>query len=516
MSSSLAPLGDRFFVVGTGCTELEQLYHLLVTQLGNDWQGLNEKHVRAVVDCAIRGKTSIDAVFAIYDAHHSHFVDKSHPNIWLAEKLMERYPSAVFVAMRPRDQEIGHVLRLMLRSTSCKKWCQHFGNLPFPNKFLGARSKNEYQALDIKAKCKSRLLSHIEEIDRLAKKYPKQFIALTPFSNGWKDRVAEIVGKKPVSVQSSKEPVRSKLRNGMKRSVEKPTVAPPAPPRQARSRSKTPDKRTRSRSNTPKKKPVADPNRHIILPHMPPTEKSTSLSKDIAFYWINLDRAESRAKQMKIQLDERKLRHYRIAAIDGRNQPLTDYIPSGWHQAKVNQHKYELATTLSHLKAIHRFVRSGDDIGIICEDDTIFEFEQRWPDSLQNIIDKAPKAWEVLQLSLTLPNPREWNKLKSRGHRYQRRLPHYFSALTYAIRRPYALSLLKKFSVPADSDEFRARLKGNVTRLQSELNLLGTGAHRLTVYPALFTYPTGNTSFIHPAHLKAHEYSKKLSAKQYA
>jgi GR25 family glycosyltransferase involved in LPS biosynthesis len=248
---------------------------------------------------------------------------------------------------------------------------------------------------------------------------------------------------------------------------------------------------------------------------MPPTEKTTSLSKKIVFYWINLDRAQVRGEQLRNQLDERGIKHCRITAIDGKNEPLTEFIPSGWNHGMVNKHKYELATTLSHLKAIHRFVRSGEEIGIVCEDDMIFEFEPRWPDSLQNIIDNAPAGWEILQLSLTLPNPKEWNKLKSSGRRYHRRQAHYFSALTYAIRRKYAVDLLRKYSVPVDSDTFRATLKGNVTRLQSELNLLGTGPHRLTVYPALFTYPTGNTSFIHAEHLRSHEYSKKLSAQQY-
>ena len=218
---------------------------------------------------------------------------------------------------------------------------------------------------------------------------------------------------------------------------------------------------------------------------------------------------------MRAQLDARGLTHHRISAMDGNSVSLTPYIPSGWSPSRGASHKYELATTLSHLKAIQRFARSGEEIGIICEDDTIFEFEQQWPDSLQNIIDGAPSKWEIMQLSLTLPNPREWNKLKAKKKRYNRRLPNYFSALTYAIRRPYALKILKKYGVPVDSDVFRARLTGNVSRLQSELNLIGTGPHRLTVYPALFTYPTGNTSFIHPDHLRAHEYSKRLSAQQY-
>lgn len=523
MSTTFNPAtADRVFVVGTACTELEQLYQELLA--AGKWTGLNENHMRVVSDYAIRGRVSEKVVLDVYDKCTAPFIDKCHPNLWMADNILRHWPKSIIFTMRPAEKHYNQVLNLMVRSTSCKKWCQTFAGLPYPNKFIGAKTRTEYQSLDIRGRCRSRLMSHIEEIDRLAAKYPGRFIALTPFVPDWKTKLKLVLAGTPLPTQPQQQlPTQLPKQPIPPTPTLAPTPAPPtpAPPTVVRARPSpkkipSPKKPVPPRkSSTPTRVSNVDPNRRIVLPHMPPTEKSTSLRKNIAFYWINLDRAPERKEQMESQLNARGIQHHRISAFDGRSEPLNPYLPVGWPQAQVAKHKYELATTLSHLKAIHRFVRSGEDVGIICEDDTIFEFEARWPESLQDVLDKAPSGWEVMQLSLTLPDPREWTKLKSKKHRYVRRQPNYFSALTYAIKRKYAISVLRKFSVPVDSDTFSAKLKGNVTRLQSELNLIGIGPHRLTVYPAYFTYPTGNTSFIHPTHLHAHEYSKKLSAQQY-
>jgi hypothetical protein len=124
---------SQFFVVGTACTGLETLYQELTTQLGPSHAGLNEKHIRTVVDCVIRGKIAEDTVFSIYDKAPECFVDKSHPNLWLAEKLLARHPRALMLAIRPPDRNLEAVVKQMTRSAACRKWCaaETFGSLPF-------------------------------------------------------------------------------------------------------------------------------------------------------------------------------------------------------------------------------------------------------------------------------------------------------------------------------------------------------------------------------------------------
>ena len=594
---------QQIFIVGTACTHLQQLYKEAISLIEGATP-LAERNMKIVADCVVRGSVPPEKVIKLYRdlAASRTFVDKSHPVLWLTEKLIAALPNAIFIAMRPADKDLNHVVHLMTRNVGCKQWCRSFDSVKFPSKFLGAESSSSYRSLDIRKKCRARLLSHTAEIDRLSAKYPKRFHTLKPFGGGegWKEKLKSILVPKrtnhPVKPQPTRgrrlppkravkpqpKPTRQRLKpqpkqtrgrrlppvnvktqrpkppvvktvktpvnvknvktqhpkppvvktvktpvnaNNVKppvnaKSVKTPvnaknvkTVKPPAPVKPPVVKNvKTVKPKAAPTKKRAQSAPPVDPNAEMKLPNMPPTPKTTKLSPKIAFYWVNLDRAKARRKQLETQLESRGIRNYRIEAVDGRKKDaLEPFIPKSWH----GRYRYELATTLSHLKAVHRFLRTGDDIGIICEDDTIFEFERKWPTSLQCFIDGAPDDWRILQLSMTNANAREWNKIRAANKRYVVRREQYFSALTYAIKRSHALSLAKKYNINVNSNTFTAHLKGSVSRMQSERVVLGTGRTKYTVYPSLFTYPTGNTSFVHPNHLRGHEMSKKLSAEQY-
>jgi len=124
----------------------------------------------------------------------------------------------------------------------------------------------------------------------------------------------------------------------------------------------------------------------------------------LPIYWINLDSAVSRRHSM-----EKKIRSAtRIRAITAQ-QAETMYgekykqisffhDKSGdtiWLQHFYNNYTYkELATCLSHVKAIQRAYDDGNNIALILEDDAIINPAF----NIETVISVAPKNWETLQL----------------------------------------------------------------------------------------------------------------------
>lgn len=240
-----------------------------------------------------------------------------------------------------------------------------------------------------------------------------------------------------------------------------------------------------------------------------PVEKKKELvaKTDIQFFWINLDHSKDRRKRMIAEFEKRGIRNQRIQAINGLKEPLGKYL--GFSEVRARPHKAEIATTLSHLKAIHAFAQSEEAVGIIAEDDMIFEYEEHWPYTLDSLIKDAPPGWEILQLSLTLNSQPGWDWFKEEKKRYFPRQFFWYSALAYAITRERALALLKQYQIPTDKP-FVSKLTGNAKKMQSEWIVLGTSPNRYTVYPPTFTYPMNNTSYIHSRHLTTHKSAKRF------
>ena len=130
-----------------------------------------------------------------------------------------------------------------------------------------------------------------------------------------------------------------------------------------------------------------------------------NLLSNIPIYVINLKRSKSRYDFMKSQEIKYKIHFNYINAIDGNE--LTN-ISNGKvkffendikytnNDSKVN--KYEVACTLSHIKAIMTAYYNNDEFALICEDDVLFDLFAINNISLSEIIIHAPKDWEYISL----------------------------------------------------------------------------------------------------------------------
>jgi len=598
---------EKIFLVGTACTGITDIYDLLVTKTG--FSGCNEKHNQLLMDCVVRNTVDTADVLQAYRSEPC-IIDKTHLNLWVVEALATEFPHALFVAVK---RNVNLVISHMLRMQSVKDWCTQYASMgvAFPSKFLGAAKESDYGNLNLKERCKARVLSHYDEMNRLASILPPSrfFVINYDDKHTLNDAVDRIVSAactidrmtRPAApaapaahvashrntiaerlaairaVQKTKiEPLPQKPKiepppqkkaapkapTPAAKQVQKsaPPTAPTAPtiptpmtpknttlglrllapqnieaPKTAQPRPIPPRKPTAVRSTAPIVSPndrkittpkVAYkpqvttssfmPSMEIIALPVDPNYVRTDYPKDLQFYWINLERAPHRKERMEKEFEKRGIKNQRIVAFDGQSVDFKPFVDTKIPFAQLSKHKFEVATTLSHLKALHAFANDGKDVGIICEDDLSFEYESLWKKSLQQQIAEAPPGWTVLQLGLTINIPKEWHNIMAANKTYHQRKSHWYSALAYAVKREHALRVLSEHSIPVGEKAFACRLKlGNIEQAQSERVVIGVGVTKYMVYPPVFTYPSRNDSFIHPNHLRMHESSKNMIAKAY-
>jgi GR25 family glycosyltransferase involved in LPS biosynthesis len=220
---------------------------------------------------------------------------------------------------------------------------------------------------------------------------------------------------------------------------------------------------------------------YIICLCSPKKEKFISPYKNCninqTFYWINLEKSVERRINMNMIFDKHKIKNVRINAIQGEGSEKNKAI----------------ACTSSHILAINTFYESGDEIGIICEDDLIMEYKKYWRYHLDDVIEYAPNDWHIIQLAVIilpylLPLFKNNKNLYIKYHRY------ISSTACYIINRKGAKKILhyNKLNNPTNHAENYIYINVNTYVFK---------------YP-MFTYPTENDSIIHNDHLNMHKQSK--------
>jgi len=121
-----------------------------------------------------------------------------------------------------------------------------------------------------------------------------------------------------------------------------------------------------------------------------------------AIYWINLKRAKERRIHMEKMLKDPafdSIEKIRVEAVDAYHANKYFTIPRENHlsiNARVNEKEY--ACLASHLNAIRMFSKSKFKTAIIFEDDVSLELKPYWKKTLQQVMEEAPKDWEILKL----------------------------------------------------------------------------------------------------------------------
>jgi hypothetical protein len=95
-----------------------------------------------------------------------HLADKSHTNIWIADRLANAFPEAVFVGVR---RDAYGTVASMLRHRGVQRWSENWRDYPLPNRFLGieAGEGEWYESLGAAARSTLRWISHEARFEEL-------------------------------------------------------------------------------------------------------------------------------------------------------------------------------------------------------------------------------------------------------------------------------------------------------------------------------------------------------------
>jgi hypothetical protein len=106
-----------------------------------------------------------------------HYLDKSHPNIWIAELLAESFPEALFVGI---TRDVFGTVNSMLQHEGVLAWIHRWRDFSLPNRFLGIDrdSAAAYDALPLEAKCAIRWKAHVMQLEHLKDVLGKRLMIL--------------------------------------------------------------------------------------------------------------------------------------------------------------------------------------------------------------------------------------------------------------------------------------------------------------------------------------------------
>ena len=195
---------------------------------------------------------------------------------------------------------------------------------------------------------------------------------------------------------------------------------------------------------------------------------------NVPIYYINLDSSSDRKeKLLKFFCEEGVCQYKRVNAIDGNSVDIEN-LKNKYHIYE-NLSKPEIGCALSHYKAIEMFYESGENYGLIIEDDCSFDYVKFQKQSLQDLINECTD-WEVLKLSdismeykkkPELAQELALKKFVKKGGS---------GAQAYIIKKEAAAKILE-------------HIKKEKTLLQVSENNIFTFLKTTSVFPPPFTFP---------------------------
>lgn len=94
------------------------------------------------------------------------YIDKTHPNIWLAEKLKRAFPKALFIGI---ERNPYATVASMMKHAGVSAWHRRWQEFPIPNRFLGITSEiaETYDSVPFASQCALRWLAHHNRMNEL-------------------------------------------------------------------------------------------------------------------------------------------------------------------------------------------------------------------------------------------------------------------------------------------------------------------------------------------------------------
>lgn len=230
-------------------------------------------------------------------------------------------------------------------------------------------------------------------------------------------------------------------------------------------------------------------------------------------YYINMDKDVDRRIYMEKELAKISSCPYifRVKGFNGYKIKNSnhDSVDGVKFNNKYKMTKSEIGCTMSHLLAIKKAYDNNDDIAVIFEDDISFDV-CTFNTPIKNIIDSAPKDWELLQLftfgKSIEGNVKSLNKLYSKDKTYIKYSPTdiFYSTAAYVLNKNGMRKIIEKvykngeYNIEPTSKNFPKEGTADVF-----IYKLIDNAY--VINPSIFiTNDISLTSTIHPDHELSH------------
>ena len=249
-----------------------------------------------------------------------------------------------------------------------------------------------------------------------------------------------------------------------------------------------------SKFNNLKKNIWKNSNFYVKLNHNQPyilNSLNNKINKINYILFINLNRSIDRYKNILHQLENINIKKIRIEAIDGKNENVNNIIKL--IKTERNLNNYEIACTLSHIKAINYINNLIGDYFLIVEDDVNFHSCLKFNEDLEKIINDCPD-FDILMLNKTTLNilSDKYTRLNSLDEKPG-------SAVAYIITKDYATEFNKKNFITDNLLNTKNNLDVSDIFLYKNCNTY--------IYQFNYFNSFTNNSTIHNNHLKFHKLS---------
>jgi hypothetical protein len=111
-------------------------------------------------------------------SYPNHYLDKSHPNIWFADRLVKCFPNARFLGI---ERNPYATVSSMILHKGVSSWHDRWKEFQIPNKFLGISYEDAkiYDQLPLAVKCAMRWKSHHERMNELREILGKSLLIIS-------------------------------------------------------------------------------------------------------------------------------------------------------------------------------------------------------------------------------------------------------------------------------------------------------------------------------------------------
>jgi len=164
--------------------------------------------------------------------------------------------------------------------------------------------------------------------------------------------------------------------------------------------------------------------------------------RGVPIYYINLNKANDRREAIEEFIRTNHIQNIqRIEAVYGKE---VDKLDLNIHNEYTSYSPSELGCFLSHVLAIRKAYRNGDEYALILEDDVYLNIIKLWDTTLREVIDKAPSNWQIIQLYEQHIGIRDIFHTNIKKNVYIPRTTYmYFGTVAYIIKRDTMESFLK-------------------------------------------------------------------------